>query len=393
MRRRGFLKAGSSILLTYLGTQSAIHARKLAFELQPKDKRIADIERLIPEIMREHRIPGTSIALIRAGALYWTRGFGLRSAKATGANNAVDEHTIFEAASVSKTVFAYAILKLCDKGVLALDTPLSKYVPWRFVENGPRLDQITARHILSHSSGLQDWRTSADPLKIHFNPGEKFLYSGEGYFYLQSVLTHLTGRVDRSQCDKYEAGFEVCATDFDDYLQRNLLQPFRMKNSAFQWKEQMRERTAFGHDSSSNPKRPAHTRGSDTARYGSAGGLLTTAHDYAQFLLELLTPRPPDDFRLTSNLRNEMVRPHVKLAADQLIDGATSWALGWGVQERADGNYLVHSGGQPGFRSLAMASPKNRSAFALFTNSDHGEKLTYHLPLLELLDEILTDSA
>ncbi|HEX7862937.1 MAG TPA: serine hydrolase domain-containing protein [Verrucomicrobiae bacterium] len=387
MQRRGFLKAGGSILLTYLSSQSHARANKPASKPQPKDKLTAELERLIPSVMHEQRIPGASLALIRDGSLYWARGFGLRSASA---KDAVDKHTIFEAASVSKTVFAYAILKLCDKGTLALDTPLSKYVPWRFVENDPRLDRITARHILSHSSGLQDWRSSADPLKIHFNPGEKFLYSGEGYFYLQSVLTHLTGRIDRTQCDKYEAGFEVCATDFNDYMQRNLLRPFGMTNSAFQWSERTAKRTAFGHDATSKPKRPAHTRGSDTARYGSAGGLLTTAHDYAQFLLELLTPRPPDDFRLTSDLRNEMLRAQVKLASDQLIDGATSWALGWGVQERADGNYLVHSGGQPGFRSLAMASPKNRSAFALFTNSDNGEKLTYHLPLLELLDKVLT---
>ena len=95
-------------------------------------------------------------------------------------------------------------------------------------------------------------------------------------------------------------------------------------------------------------------------------------------------------FRLNDDRRAEMFKPQIKLPADQLIDGATSWALGWAVQERDDAHYLVHSGGQSGFRSLAMASPKNRSGFIVLTNSDNGAKLIYNQELLELLDRVLT---
>jgi CubicO group peptidase (beta-lactamase class C family) len=66
----------------------------------------------------------------------------------------VDHDTVFEAASVSKTVFAYVVLKLCEKGVLDLDTPLTKYTPDRFLEGDPRLDLITARRVLSHTTGF-----------------------------------------------------------------------------------------------------------------------------------------------------------------------------------------------------------------------------------------------
>ena len=95
---------------------------------------------------------------------------------------------------------------------------LTTYTSDRFLDGDPRLDRITARHVLAHTSGFQNWRSAKDPLKIHFTPGEKYLYSGEGYSYLQSVVTQLTGRVDRSECATFEADVNVCATDIDAYL-------------------------------------------------------------------------------------------------------------------------------------------------------------------------------
>jgi hypothetical protein len=100
--------------------------------------------------------------------------------------------------------------------------------------------------------------------------------------------------------------------------------------------------------------------------------LHTTATDYAKFLIETLEPKPVDAFRLSPSSLKEMFRPQVKLPEDEKIDGATSWALGWAVQERPTGNVLVHSGGQSGFRSLAMASVDRRSGFIILTNSDSG---------------------
>jgi CubicO group peptidase (beta-lactamase class C family) len=390
MRRRGFLKTAGSVAVAYLTSQYGKAAQTNTSKNRAlKIGLIPAFERLIPQLMRENLIPGSSIALIRDGKLVWSRGFGIKS---TDSKDPVDDETIFEAASISKTVFAYAILKLCDKGTLNLDTPLTKYVPWRFLEGDPRLDQITVRHILSHSTGFQDWRSDDNPLKIRFTPGRGFAYAGEGYYYLQSVLTHLSGRVDRSQCAQYEGGVEVCATDFDAWMKAHLLEPFGMRASTYEWTEGIEIQIALGHDEKGKRHHKVKPRRSDIARYGSAGALLTTARDYTKFLLEILTPKPADDFRLSAGLRKEMIRPHIKLPHDELIDGATSWSLGWGVQERKDGNYLVHSGGQSGFRCLAMASPERRSGFILLSNSDNGGRLIYDGSLLELLDRVLVSS-
>ena len=285
MQRRGFLKAGGSLACGFLGAPWHLTSARAADNVVD-DFLIRKIDRVTTGLMNEIRVPGVAIALVRDGKLFWSGGRGIKS---TDGEGTVDADTIFEAASVSKTVFAYAILKLCAQGKLDLDRPLTKYVPWRFLEDDARLDQITARHILSHSAGFQDWRSGDQPLKIYFTPGKKFMYSGEGYFYLQSVLTHLTGQTDRTQCAQYEAGLEVCATDFGTYMAREILQPFGMTNSTYQAAERQFEQMAHGHDGRLTAKPPARSRGSDIARYGSAGGLLTTANDFAKFIIEIVT--------------------------------------------------------------------------------------------------------
>src|SRR6266699_426718 len=114
------------------------------------------------------------------------RAFGVKDA---ASKVPVDDATMFEAASMSKPVFAYAVLKLCERGVLDLDTPLTHYTTSRLLAGDPRLDLITARHVLSHTTGFANWRSQSHPLSIAFTPGTQWSYSGEGYSYLQSVIS------------------------------------------------------------------------------------------------------------------------------------------------------------------------------------------------------------
>ncbi len=377
MRRREFLvetsrAALSSCLLPLVArSQGNQKSAELKSGTSPGNL-IADLERLIPKLMEEAVVPGLSIAIIKDAKLLWRRGFGVKD---SASKVPVDNDTVFEAASVSKTVFAYAVMKLCEKGVIGLDTPLTKYTPTPFLDGDRRLELITARHVLSHTSGFQDWRSGENPLKIHSTPGEKFSYSGEGYYYLQSVVTHLTGRVSQKACAKYEADLEVCATDIDAYMKANLLVPFGMASSGYVWTDSLGKHAAVPHDSwgkLSAKKKPTAT---DAARYASAGGLHTTPTDYAKFLIEIVEPKGSDAFRLNKKSLQEMVRPQVKLDEQQKIDGARSWALGWAIQERETGNVIVHSGGQDGFRSLAMASVERKSGFIILTNGDNGGKV------------------
>jgi len=78
------------------------------------------LESLIPELMGQSAVPGVSIAIIKDATVAWHRGSGVRDARSRAP---VDQHTVFEAASVKKTVFADAALRFCDRGTLSLDRP------------------------------------------------------------------------------------------------------------------------------------------------------------------------------------------------------------------------------------------------------------------------------
>jgi CubicO group peptidase (beta-lactamase class C family) len=279
-------------------------------------------------------------------------------------------------------VFAYAVMQLCDSGALDLDTPLTKYTPERYLENDPRLDLITARHVLSHRSGFQNWRSQKEPLRIHFTPGEKFLYSGEGYSYLQSVVTHLKGRVNPKRCAKYEDGLEVCATDIEQYMKSHLFTPFGMTSAAYVWNRVIEGRLARPHGAKGEPLTKPKPSAADAARYAAAGGLLTTAIDYAKFVMEVIDAREGGAFRLKKKTVAEMLRPEVE-THDEF---SSSWALGWQVER----NGVVHHGGyNTGFHSHAVASVERESGFVIMTNGEGGGQLILKLLTGDLLHELV----
>jgi CubicO group peptidase (beta-lactamase class C family) len=344
-------------------------ANQQAAELQdgtPSKTLIADLEKQIPQLMEEAMVPGLSIAIIKDARLLWRRGFGVKD---RASKEPVDNDTVFEAASTSKPVFAYAVMKLCEKGIMDLDTPLTKYSSQRFLNGDPRLELITARHVLSHTSGFQNWRSKEEPLKIHFRPGEKWSYSGEGYSYLQSVVTHLTGgHVNTKDCATFEADLEVCATDpgIDVYMNANVLAPIGMTSSGYVWTDTMEAHMARGHDEKGKPSDMSRKpTGPSVARYGMAGGLCTTPTDYAKFLIEIIDPKPSDAFRLTKASLEEMLRPQVKRNAE------SSWALGWEINHTQNGDFLRHGGGNPGFACFVAASVERKSGYVIMTNGEH----------------------
>ena len=375
MRRRTFLRKGGRLAFALPLLPLAIPAEENQKPVESREKSasetlIARLEKQIPKFMEETKVPGLSIAIITGGALFWRGAFGIKDSVS---REPVDNDTLFEAASVSKTVFAYRVMKLCEKGVMNLDTPLARYTTERFLEEDPRLDLITARHVLSHTTGFQNWRSKEKPLQIRFTPGERFSYSGEGYFYLQSVVTQLTGRVNREVSSRYEAGLEVFATDFDQSMRTNVFDPFGMGSSVYVWNDTLRNYAA-PHDAQGKPSARRKTRATTAARYGAAGGLHTTPTDYAKFLIEVIKPKTADAFRLSKDTVTEMLRPHAK------INDSISQGLGWQIRHTENGDFIMHGGGNPGFAAFVVASVRRESGVVVMTNSDNG-----HLAIDKLL--------
>jgi len=312
---------------------------------------LAALERRIPAAMEEFKIPGLAMAVVKDAKTVWRKEFGVKDRES---NVLVDDGTMFEAASMSKPVFAYAVMKLVEKGVLDLDAPLTKYTPEKFLKGDARLEQITARRVLSHTSGFQNWRSEKEPLKIHFPPGEKWAYSGEGYSYLQSVVERLSGQ------------------PIEPYMKANLFAPFGMVSSGYVWNQEFEKRMARPHDSMGKPTDNKKSTVADAARYGSSGALLTTPAEYAKFLVEVIDPKPADAFRLNPTSLKEMVRPHVKVNA-YLFPSA--WALGWQIRHAAYGDVICHGGDNEGFHSMCGASVARKSGFVVMTNGENGYQL------------------
>jgi len=385
MQRREFLvqsgrtAIGFSLLPLVGCVAGKIQPRSTA---SPLETLIAHLEKQIPMWMEESKVPGLSIAVIKNAQVAWRRGFGVKD---SASKEPVDTDTMFEAASMSKPVFAYVVMKLCEKGVLNLDTPLTKYTSESFLENDTRLDLITSRHVLSHTSGFQDWRSEKEPLSIHFTPGEKWLYSGEGYYYLQSVVTHLTGHVNPKDCARYEAGLEVCATDIDAYIKANLFVPFGMNSSGYVWNDTFARRMARPHDPTGKPTDNKKSSPASVARYGSTGALLTTPTDYAKFLIEVIDPRPSDAFRLKRESLKEMLRPHVKLEGRY----PSSWALGWQIFHNPGRDFIYHGGDNEGFHCGALASVEGRCGYVVMTNGENGPEVLRRLVTHDLMQRFL----
>ncbi|HUN62480.1 MAG TPA: serine hydrolase [Candidatus Sulfotelmatobacter sp.] len=325
---------------------------------KPGKKTIAALQQQVPPLLKEAAIPGLSMALIRDGKTYWLGTFGVKDAK-TGAP--VADQTIFEAASLSKPVFAYGVLKLVDQRKLDLDTPLSQYLPKPYIAGDPRLDKITARYVLSHRTGFPNWR-SGDALTICFTPGERFSYSGEGFVYLQKVVEQITGK------------------PLNDYMTEAVFVPLHMTSSSYVWRPDFDARTATPHDGAGQP-RDKWKPNEPTA----AATLQTTAGDYALFVEALLngTGLKPETVR-------EMEKPQVAVdpectnctdRAPKELSKSIFWGLGIGIQETPQGESLWHWGDNGRFKAYVVAYPKQKTGVVLFMNGENG--LSILAPLLQ----------
>lgn len=339
----------------------------------------------LPQLMEWANVPGLAIATIKNGKPGWTRGFGVKKA---GETTPSTSDTLFGAASLSKPVFTYAILKMRDAKLIELDRPLWNYLPYEDLPAGEYSKLITARHVLSHSTGLQNWRFNRDQkLEFAFKPGERFQYSGEGFYYLQRVLEKITGR------------------GFEEYMQDHVLKPLGMVNSTFSWTKQAEPLMSWGHNPRMVPVEAFNaTRGrqmlataegwnkpvtswkhEDVARAFSesnkdapvlpnsllpntAGSLITSVDEYALFMSRLLKKKG-DNMDLSDVSRREMQAPQTK------INSAVAWGLGIGLETFSGRSYFWHWGDNGVFKAFMMGEPATGSGIVVFTNSQNGHRM------------------
>ncbi len=315
---------------------------------------IIQLEKSIPQLMKDGEVPGLSIAVIKDAKVIWQQSFGVAN---SATNQPVNDNTIFEAASLSKPVFAYGVLKLVEKDKLDLDTPLVKYLPKPYLENDERAGLITARMVLSHTTGFPNW-AMGQPLKTQFNPGERFSYSGEGFVYLQKVVEHLTGQ------------------PLDAVMRKEVFEPLGMTSSSFVWMDKYETLKATGHDSAGTAK--------SLRKYSqaiAAGSLHTTTADYAKFVIAMMkgTGLKKETFKQMLNHQTKVDEGCSNCLAKKptgKFSNSIFWGLGWGLQQTENGKAFWHWGDNNGdTHCFVIASEKQKSGVLIFTDSANGHSI------------------
>lgn len=329
-----------------------------AFMLVPSTAAIAEngldrtdkIDAIISEEMERLDVPGLSIALIEDGEIASVRHFGVKN-RASGER--IDSDTLFEAASLSKPIFAHFALMQVERGVIDLDRPLADFTVHPDIED-PRAQDITARMVLSHRTGFPNWRFENDDgqLDIKFDPGEQFAYSGEGFEYLAMVIA------DQLGTDVTNLGYRV---------RSDLMEPVGVSRSRWRWDAEVAKNVATGY-SGKDPHLPWQIE-----KLMASASLHVTARDYAHLILAGL-----DGFGLTPTLRDLMLSKQSVLSEDDdfRVDfGLDAWGLGYALKETPCGSAITHGGINEGFTSWFVVSKETRTGYVFLTNSESAPQL------------------
>ncbi|MCS3798850.1 serine hydrolase domain-containing protein [Niastella sp. OAS944] len=160
-------------------------------------KVVKNRHQFIETYQRYYHIPGVSFALIKEGKLVYHKTYGVRNRITS---EKVEDQTLFAAASITKPVYAFAVERLADRGVIDLDKPLYEYLPYKDIEQDERYKLITERHVLTHRTGFPNWcwMNPDNKLNIKFKPGTSFGYSGECFEYIKLVVEKINGKKDRA---------------------------------------------------------------------------------------------------------------------------------------------------------------------------------------------------
>lgn len=288
------------------------------------------LDKEIPKLMEKAGIPGLTMAVVRSGEIYWSGAFGVRNRETSVP---VDENTIFEAASLTKTVTAVAALKMVERGELDLDKRLAEYLPYPRLAGDERYKKITARHVLTHTTGLPNWGN-----KLIGEPGELYGYSGEGFLYLGRTIEKLSGM------------------SLGDFAKKELFEPLGMARTSYVWNELYAENGATGHDRHGF----TNERRRRTEPNGGAS-LVTTARDYATFICSIM-----NNSVLKVETIDQMLAPHVKATKMEReerdkLEEHISWGFGWGFQPGKDENGFWHWGDNGDLRAYTVFYRKRRT--------------------------------
>jgi len=338
----------------------------------------AEIDAVVTRLMSAAEVTGTGITIFNGGKIRYQKAYGFRD---TERKLPLTEDSVMAAASFTKAAFTYLVLQMMDERKLDLDKPVQEYLPkplpdypaYRDLANDARYRKITARMLLSHTSGFPNFRGPEDQfkLKIHFDPGTRYAYSGEGMQLLQLVVETITQR------------------PIKDLMRERVFQPLGMKRTSMTSEESFDADYAKGYDEWGRSL--GHPSIETSA---AAGSMQTTPRDFAIFMQAMI-----DGKGLSRRTREIMLSPQIQILSEHqfpTLEAATtdknkdirlSYGLGWGLYWSPYGEAFFKEGHQDGFRNYTVVFDKSKDGIVIMTNSSNGEGI-----FKELLESLLKDT-
>lgn len=330
------------------------------------------LNRHIQKLADKAEVAGLAVSILNEEGPVYQKTFGTAN-RHTG--EPLHPTTIFYGASFSKAIFGVVVLTLVEEGIIDLDRPLVDYLDEPLYEYEFKKDyrsfkplkaderhrRITARMCLSHTAGLPNWRWIEDDktLKIKFEPGTQYSYSGEGMWLLQFVIEQITGK-----------GLEALARE-------RVFDPLEMDRSSYVWQDRFENDFCLGHDKQGKPL-PKKKRDEANA----AGSLETTLADYTRFMQALLQRK-----LLADSSYAELFEPQIHIYSKQQFgpnanvrthenrDIQLAYGLSFGLLHTAHSPAFFKEGHDNGWNHYSIGFPDRDMAIILMSNSSNGESI------------------
>lgn len=354
-----------TILLTYFTTCFSVYGK--GYNLGDTEKFISKLNDEMPKLMNKYNIPGASIGIVEEGKIQGIYNYGMANKKD---KVMIDDNTVFQVASISKSITSWGIMKLVEEGKIDLDMPVQKYLTrWKLPESEYNTDKITVRTLLSHTSGLSGVNYagyspkeklptieeslsgenySKNKVEIIKEAGEQFKYSGGGYTILQLIVEEVTGMT------------------FEDYMKKEITDKLTLNNSSFVLDKNIEENISSSYG----------VLGNEIPGYmyteKAAAGLFTTTTDLCKFMIANL-----EGYNKSTNSRTLISKESINLIHTPVKN---NYGLGYVTKELENGYKTIgHGGSNRGWRSNFTIIPEKNSGIVILTNSDNGTNLLINI--------------
>ncbi|HEV2828722.1 MAG TPA: serine hydrolase [Pyrinomonadaceae bacterium] len=320
----------------------------------------------ITERMKFYKVPGLTIAVIKDFKVDWARAYGVKDIES---NEPVTTETLFQAGSISKSVNAMVLMKKVEQGKISLDEPINnKLVTWKLPENEfTAKKKVTLRNLLSHTAGttvhgfpgyavsekvptlpqVLDGASPANtaPVRVDFEPGSKFRYSGGGTTIAQLAI------------------MDIEKQPYPEIAKKTVLEPLHMTNSTYSQPlpDEWRKQAASGH------RQDGSLVAGKIHVYPemAAAGLWTTPTDLAKFAIDL-------QLSLAGRANKVLSKSSVEMMTTSFMENV---GLGFFIEKHGNALYFGHGGADEGFRAEMLVSRDKGYGAVVMANSDNGNIL------------------